>query len=269
MTSHLRLSVSLAAALLAAACSSDSPTSPPSSQQVNVAQLFSEFSAPGVASAVAVLPSTIPAPTILTGLTGSCPYDTASRSFVCATSTSSGITYAVTYQLLDAAGNPLGASADKSTTAAMHATTRVTGTLTLPPSATGGTSGPVTLSQQGDMTLSGLLGTTHTLNGTSKLTLTGAVALGSGTTAVSASTTETVKDLAIPASSSSGLPYPRSGTITVDASSTLGTAPPIPAHAVMTFDGTSTATIVLTVGGVTQRCTVNLATPTASACVAA
>src|SRR4051812_43302837 len=102
MTHHLRhrAAAALATALLAACSSgSDEPTTPSSGQPVNVAQLYGELTVPGLSSAVTLLPSTLPLPTTSIALTGSCPYDAASKSFVCAPSTSNGVTYAVTYQL--------------------------------------------------------------------------------------------------------------------------------------------------------------------------
>lgn len=271
--SRLRALAALTAAALLAACSSgsDDTTAPPSGQPLNVSQLYAELTVPGVSSAISLMAGSLPVPTISTSITGSCPYDAASKSFVCTPSTSNGLTYAVSYTLLDAAGNALNGSADRSTTAAMRTLTTVSGTLTLP-AGTGGTASATALqiSQRSDMTLSGLLGATHTVNGTSTATVGGTISLGGVSTALSSTTTQTTKDLVLPAASTAGTPqYPTSGTVTVDASSTIGAGTPaLATRAVMTFNGTSTATLTITSGGATQRCTVNLATQSPPACVA-
>jgi hypothetical protein len=269
--------VCIAAALvLAAACSSDdtsATTGPAPSQPVDVSQLLTEFSAPGLAAATGALPAALPVPVVTLAMTGTgCPYVASSQSFVCAPSTSNGLTFTLTYQLFDAAGKPQSQS-DRSTAASMHLLSTVSGTL--PVTASSGAAsaaGPLTISQRQDMTLGGLLGPAHTLNGTSTSTLSGTFTLGGTSAPISMTATQTFKDVVYPATTTSApnAPvYPTSGTVTIDFASTGGAgALPGAERLQIQFNGTSTATLTITGGGATQRCTINLATQAPPVCAA-
>jgi hypothetical protein len=272
----LRSRVALAAiapvAIALAACSSrsDAPTSPAERQPLDVGQLFAELSPPGMARVAAAMPIALPIPGTATAFGGAtCPYVAASSSFVCAPTTANGLTVTLAYQLFDAAGHTQSAP-DRSTTASLHAVSTVDGTLTLPASGAFAV-GPLAIAGRQETTLTGLLGATHTVNGTSTTKLTGTLTVSGQATPMASTVTATTKDLVLPAptTGSSAPPYPTSGTVTIDASVSAGAGTPaVTTHAQVTFDGTSTATVTFTVGGVTQRCTVNLATAAAPVCTA-
>ena len=262
------LTLVVAGALLAACSGSDGPTTPTSGDPVNVAQLFGELAPPGATNAL-LLSSGLSLPATSAANGASCPYDAASKSFVCAPVTSNGLTVTTSYQLLDAAGKPQDASADRRTTAAMHTVSTISGTLTLPPGTGTTAAGPLTISGKQDMTLSGLLGSTHTLNGTATTTIHGTFTLGSGVTTLNSTTTQTMRDVVYPAATTGAPSYPTSGTVTIDGTSSFGTAAPaLTTHLVMTFNGTSTVTLTMSTGGSTERCTINLATQAPPVCTA-
>ena len=264
------LALVVAGTVLAGCSGSDAPTAPTAGEPVNVAQLFGELAPPGATNAL-LLSSGLSLPATSAAIGASCPYDAASKSFVCAPVTSSGLTVTTSYQLLDAAGKPQDASADRRTTAAMHTVSTIAGTLTLPPGTGTTAAGPLTISGKQDMTLSGLLGSTHTLNGTATTTMRGTFTLGSAVTTLSTATTQTMRNVVYPAAAAtaSAPQYPTSGTITIDGTSTFGTATPaVTTHLEMTFNGTSTATLIMSTGGSTERCTINLATQAPPVCTA-
>jgi hypothetical protein len=86
-------------------------------------------------------------------------------------------------------------------------------------------------------------------SGTANLSLT-----ASGQT-FNVTTSHTITNLVLPPEPGPGA-YPVSGSITTTAS-----APQVNFSATMTFNGTSTVTIVATMNGQSQSCTYNLATP--------
>jgi hypothetical protein len=256
-----RLGAAGALATLAAlgACKDEGPAAPGAGDPLDVARLLAEMSP---ASAAAGVPLAGFAAVVGPQSGSGCEYQASSRSFVCAPATVSGLTVSVTYTLLDAAGNPQ-SRPDRATTAAVRGVTTVSGTTAVP-------GGSVTISQRQESTLTGLLGASHTLNGTSKATLqlvpavTGAAVTGAP---VTATIDQTIANLVIPATSagSGAASWPTSGTITSDVASTVGGAATT-TRIQIAFDGTSTASVTITSGGGVQRCRLNLATPSAPVC---
>ena len=124
------------------------------------------------------------------------------------------------------------------------------------------------MTQRHDLTLSGLLGDTHTIDGTTGTTFSGSFATGISqqvTAVVTVSTSQTFAKVRVPAQAT-GPAYPTSGTITSDATTTLnGIATTL--HSVLTFDGTSSAALTVTIGGVTRQCRMTLGSAVVPACL--
>jgi hypothetical protein len=261
--SPLRLAALGVLAALAGACSSDGPSAPPAGEvaPLDVGALLQETAVPavpGVAAGVPfVAPAAVPIPT-------SCPYDAASKSFVCPPTTSGGLTVSLAYTLLDAAGKPL-AQADKNVVASIRTVSTAKGTITAP--AESGASGTITVDQRQELTLSGLLTGTHRVDGTGTTKIDGTLTVGGLKVPLTSTMTQTVAGLVLPTGAAAGkAPWPTAGTITVDATTAGAGLPATTLRSQLTFNGTSTATLTITIGGVTQRCTVNLANPSQLTC---
>ncbi|MEP6619333.1 MAG: hypothetical protein ABJE47_08460 [bacterium] len=245
----VRLAAFAAAALLAA-CSSDSigaPTTPPST--TTLSQVLSEMSTPPVSGASSVGVVT-PVPLASVPVPSACSYSAASQSFSCPTVVAGGLTITQSFTLLDASGKPQ-SQFDAGSTAAVRVKSSLAGTV----SASGST---LTIDEQQDLTMSGLLTPTHVLNGTMAMRMNGTIVSGSLSSPIASNMTMTMSNLVSPAGMSSANPWPASGTITEDATTSVDNLPAITTHMTMTFNGTSTVAIVVTIGATTQHCTVNL-----------
>jgi hypothetical protein len=249
--STLRPLIAAFAAALVAGCHSDSPSGPAAPQQstFDLATILSQMalgrvsSVPGATSVIAV-PAIAGVPVVAPA---ACPYSAATQGFTCPTVTSGGLTWDISYFLYDAAGHAQ-SQADAGTTASVRTVVDTKGTTTVPP--VNGVSATVSLSDHSDMTMSGLLTATRTLNGKGTshydMTLSGATALH----AVTDMTTAT-NNVVLPApSDAASAAWPLSGTITTDVKTVtaIGNVGAITttSHGVITFNGTSTATIVYT-----------------------
>ncbi len=274
MTRHIPSMVVIAAAAVLAGCASDSTSAPSSQTSLDLGALLGQVSLgnlgsiPGAASVLS-MPMTMATPPFSPS---ACSYSESVQGFVCPTVTSGGLTFNVTYFLYDAAGHSQ-KQGDALTTASIRTVTDAKGTTSM--SSMNGTDGTVTLSNHGEMTMTGLLTSTRILNGSSTshydMTLTGSTALH----AVMDMTTVT-KDLTLP-TQTAAQPWPLSGTITADGknATSSGTAATLTTitHSVITFTGTSTATAVTTMttpaGSVTMTCTMDLSGKTAPSCTSA
>jgi hypothetical protein len=180
---------------------------------------------------------------------GTCGFDASSSLFVCPRSATpaDGITSQTSFQLLDGVNTPLRAY-DAAKIAAIRTISDVNGTMSL-----GSSSLSISVTAHNDATLSGLLpsGAAHALNatGTSDMTLT------TGSLTSNAKMSTTIKDLVLPRSADSN-PYPVSGTITTE--SVFDNPNAAPMRVIMTFNGTSVATVAITTRGATQNCTMDL-----------
>ena len=197
----------------------------------------------------------------------SCQYSASTQGFVCPPLSSNGLTISATFFLLDAAGH-FQSQPDAATTAAIRTVTDVAGTSKLDQA---GNSGSMTLANHQDMTLSGLLTGQHVLNGRATmhadLTLTSPAAMH----AVIDQTSVTA-NVALPKAGGSS-PWPTSGTVTTDATTatTLSSLPVnTTTHSVLTFNGSSTVTIAMTITtgstSFTTTCTIDLAGASAPVC---
>jgi hypothetical protein len=194
--------------------------------------------------APAVAPLSAPNPT-------GCSYDAASGGYTCPSATVGNVTVTRGFTLFDAAGNTQ-QSYDRATTAAIRTVTSAAGTFT-----SGATT--FTVDQHQTMTLSGLLTGVHTMNGSSAATLSGTgPGLPLGQT-VSSTQTLTVADVVLPGGAAGASPYPASGTMTMVGQTAAGVLPAIGSRFQVTFNGTRSVPVSITVAGVTRQCTLDLA----------
>jgi hypothetical protein len=238
--------------VVASACGSDSATSSlqTPSDGVTLSEALSQLSVPAIGATNIVgtgLPSAIPAfdP-------AKCTYTASSQSFVCTTVTSGNLAFTQSYTLLDASGNKQSAFSP-TTTSAIRASTTIAGTFTDGPTA-------FTVDGKQELTLSGLLGSTHTLDGTGSMKLTasgGALGVQFGTLV-----TTTIDKVVLPAHATGAAAIPTSGTMSVRTAG-LG-AGEVLFDLKLTFIGSGKATVTITAAGTTQTCTLNLATPGSS-----
>jgi hypothetical protein len=261
-------SVSLAVIIVSiAACNSESSLTPNVTSQLDVAAVISQMSTgtlagiPGAGVALGV-PATTAAPTIVPS---ACTYSSASQGFVCPSIASTGLTFNATYWLYDAAGHSQ-TQPNTSTTASIRAVVDASGTVS---AVLGQASASTTVANHSDLTMSGLLGNTRTLNGTSTGhdSVTGT---GSTTTIAVIDLTTVANSIVVPASEGDGSSWPLSGTLTVDANTvtkTGGLSVTASAHAVVTFNGTSLVNVSGTVAGIPTTCRIDLSGKVAPVCV--
>ena len=249
MHSHLPFRL-LPACLLAllAACGSDGSTAPTQSR-ADLNQAFVELGIPALATVSATVAG-VPSFTPAIADRSPCAYAAASQSFACPTQTAGGLTIAASYSLRSASGAAQSVF-DPATTDAVHTDASAAGTVT-----NGATR--LTVDAKQSLTLSGLLAEHHVLDGTGSSAVDGVLAQGSSTVPVSMTSTTTISKLTFPATGSASK-WPLSGTIATETSTTVAGVPPIPARAVVTFDGTSRVAVELTIAGATHRCTIDLA----------
>jgi len=241
----------LALAIVTGACS-DSPTGPDKSLALD--EVLNEMSLstvlPGGIGGPAGLSASATVPT-------NCSYSASVQSFVCAPVTSRGITVTHGYTLLSASGTAQPAF-DAGSTAAVRTTLSATGRTTVDQMATD-------IDMQQTMTLSGLLSRTHVLDGTQVLKMSANI-VGAATIRFTSNTL--VEGLVLPERGAAS-PYPRAGSITM----TLVDADQVasgPLVMKMVFNGSSKVAVTITHGGITQRCTIDLAAtgPGGSTCFA-
>lgn len=258
---HARLLAhALPAALVvtAAACASDRATGPATT--FDVTQVLGSAALPATVGLTA-LGALSGAPTAaLAGLVGpsttaarNCAWNDGTQAFTCAAVSANGLTTTFAYTPLDAQGAPQ-RTPDRATTAAVRTTSTTQGTFTIP-SATGAAVGSLTVDQRQETTIRGLLTGPRTLDGTMTMTSAGTF---TGQSLPGTRVTQTTAGLVLPDGAS---PWPTAGTVTTDVVD-VATGQSV-GQQVMTFNGTSTVTLVMTSAGVTQRCTLDLAATSA------
>jgi hypothetical protein len=261
-----RPALALLAAATIAGCGSDSSTAPvPHSLDVSAEiSAMANGSVNGLAgvSSLLSLPASSTLPTVFPS---ACAYSTATQGFTCPTAVSNGLTFDISYFLADVSGRSQTAP-DVNSTASIRAVADTRGTEELP--STAGTLSSVTLTDHSDMTMSNLLGSNRLLNGTSTshfdVTTTGAATIHA---LVDAATTTANVALAQEGAAAA---WPSTGTVTtnVTAVTSVGFLPSVitTAKSVVTFNGTSTPTVVVTAAGVVRTCKIDLAGRTAPTC---
>lgn len=246
---HTRICALLLGAFIGG-CSSDSSVAPTTRREADLAQVLNEMSLSSL-SGLTANAATVPLPTLASWAPSSCSYASAIQAFVCPSITMQGVTVTRSFTLLNAAGSPL-SQFDPATTASIRAKTSAVGTIPVQGST-------LAIDEQQELTLTGLLTGAHVLDGSMILRVTGGPLSGTGQPLTS-TTTMTIANLQLPNASSGSNAWPTGGTITVDMVSSLLT--PLPGQAmrmVVAFNGTSRVAVTLTIGGITQRCTMDLA----------
>ena len=253
-----RLVALLGVAVLATACSSDSPTGPGSSQ-FDVSGAIGQMTVPGMSSAMGAVPNAstadVSAPAIVPS---ACSYSSSTQSFTCPTVTTNGLTITRSYTLLDAQGQPQSAP-DKATTDGVKTAITISGTTAL-------RTGSMTVYGDRVMTLSGLLANKPVLNGKDTTAMKGTMTMSGTSVPVDMSVTTLTNALQLPPKGSA-TKYPLGGSVAMTFTSTgfMGSTP-MTETMNMAFDGTSTATMTLTDALGTQTCKIDLTGQTAMSC---
>jgi hypothetical protein len=238
-----------------ASCGSDSATGPTQNSsglsaalaQVNVVNA-NTFASAGAMANVSSTANTAPAfdPS-------ACTYSSSDNAFTCPSKTASGLTFQLKFYLFNASGVAQNAY-DAATTDRLRTVYDASGTLT----STGSTPSSLQLSHHSDLTLTGLLGASRTLNGTS--TDHGVFDTGSGTSAVHAvvDVAGTATNIVLPAAQGQ---YPASGLLASDisvATSSGSFSTTANAHGSLAFNGTNLVQLTLSTGGGTAACIIDL-----------
>jgi hypothetical protein len=191
-------------------------------------------------------------------LPSACTFQAASGRVVCPTETRSGLTIDLSAAYSTASGGVQQAF-DAATTNTVNTRVSVNGTLVRRDSST------TTVRHASDRTISGLAAgsTQRTINSRSAGTeeTSGRNRAGEQFTAQRVMG-DTVNNVVIPVRTDSTQTYPTSGTVIRSMTATLtpagGTARTTTRREVITYNGTATATLVITQDGVTKNCTVAL-----------
>jgi hypothetical protein len=247
---RIRDVVAVLSLVIAGACGSDSIASSVDTPatSVSLAEALAQLSVPNVGGSPL-------SPGLPTGMPAfdpaRCAYDASSQSFVCAPVMANSLTYKQSFTLLDASGN-VQTAFSPTTTATLRASVTIGGTFV------DGTDGsPSTWETQGkqDFTLSGLLGTTHTLDGTGTTTITNSGSVP--TTENRIIVTSKVEKLLLPAHAVGPSAFPSSGSISVKAA-WVGTNQLV-FDLKITFTNDGKATVVILGATNMLTCTVTLA----------
>lgn len=218
------------------------------------------------------------------GRTCSGAFDASTGWFVCTPVTTNGVTASEQLQYKTATGT-IQSAFDTATTNSVQVQTAVSGTVSFVKDSTrggpwGGRHGPqhigrligdtstvlaanTTLSHQSDRTVTGLASgsTQRTINGTSRGEESTSGTTSTGTFSSRRVAGDTTQGVVVPITD--GKPtYPTAGKVirSMSATFTLGDAAPVTAsrREVITYDGSSTATIVITINGESKTCTMAL-----------
>jgi len=186
-----------------------------------------------------------------------CAFDADSGRVVCQTETRNGLTIARTIAFADAAGNVQSAF-DSTTTNTINTRIAVSGTATRRDNVTS------EVEHASDRTVSGLASGSaqRTINGTSAGTETSTGSDSAGDFTVHRVMGDTTTNVLIPAPTADHAPLiPTGGTVIRSMQVSLtrdGQTTTSSRREVVTFDGSTTATVVITQDGVTRTCTVEL-----------
>jgi hypothetical protein len=169
--------------------------------------------------------------------------------------TVSGLTITRSYALL-ALGGATQSQYDPASTDGVRTSTHAKGAITGPIST-------FTIDDQRDLVLTGLLSSTHVLNGSSVTRMNGAFTAANGTSLpISSTVTTTIANLTLP----TGAKYPTSGTITTDVTDQTASLSLGGMHMVATFNGSGTLSVTMSIGLKTLQCSIDLSDTAKSSC---
>ncbi len=190
----------------------------------------------------------------------SCTYAASTGTFTCPAATFNGITVTRTVKLQDKSGNAQSAY-DTATTNTITENVTVTGSFTMMRH----DSATTTVSHNSTRTVSGLAkgSTQRTINGTSAGTETTVGKDTAGTFTVARTAGDTTKNVVIPVpATDTSRTYPTAGTIIrvmqISVTRTGQTPTSASRREVVTYNGTATATVVITENGTTKTCSLPL-----------
>jgi hypothetical protein len=190
-----------------------------------------------------------------------CQFNPVTGEFECPSQTRDGITFTRQFTLYDASGKVLtqfgrDVASIRTETTADGTTTRENGAV-------------ATIHRAGEMMTTGLgpSSTSHTLNGREHGTVDATMTAANGTKVTTTTTIDgRTVDLVVPVRAGDpGQAYPLSGTrIHTTTTTGSGGKGPMTVRRQETFDGTSIVRVELTMNGVTQQCTFDLAIKTST-----
>jgi hypothetical protein len=191
------------------------------------------------------------------GMDQNCSYSSGTGVTTCAFTTRDGLAVTRTFEFTTSSGRP--ESKVDSTTNTIATTSSVTGTVTRRDSSSS------VVNESSSQTVSGLAAgiTQRTVNGASAGSETTTGNSRQGAFTAKRVSGDTIQGLVIPFHSTTSVyPYPTAGTVTRAMSATVSITGQSPANAsrreVITYDGSATAKVVITMNGTTQNCTLPL-----------
>ena len=226
------------------------PSTPntPSTPQTTLDQALGELTLPVLGAAGGSIAGLFPGGS---QLAASCAFSPAAQSFICPTAEANGLMINQSFTLLTASGATQ--SAFGVTTESVRSNTVVSGSV----AQDGAT---LTVDSEEQLTLSGLVTGTHSINGSATAHLAGSLFEGSD---LEIFMTSSIAKLVIPASTTGGAQrWPVSGTIVVETSALLTGFPTSITRLTLTFNGTSKVNVTVTEDGVSRTCQQDLATST-------
>ena len=260
--SSLFRSAVVAGLAFAASCSSDSATGP-TTGSASLSAAISQTTygdASTFASATSAL-TNVPGAAAPTFDPGACTYSSSDNSFTCPSKTASNVNFQLKYFLYDAAGVAMNAY-DPAVTDRLRTVWDASGTF----STTGATPTTVQLAHHSDLTLTGLLGTTRTLNGTSTDHDIVDSGTGSGATHATVDVAGSATSLVLPAAAGQ---FPASGLLASDITlkNTTGAfSSTANLRGTLAFNGTKFALLTISSGVGTTACTIDLTGATSPRC---
>ena len=263
--SRLRTRISAVVLLVVAgACGSDAavgPTTPntpntpntPSTPHATLDEALGELTLPVLGAVGGSIAGLFPGGS---QLAASCAYSPAAESFVCPTAKANSLMINQSFTLLTASGATQ--SAFGATTESVRSNTVVAGSVAQDEAT-------LTVDSEEQLTLSGLVTGTHSINGSGMAHLVGTLFEGSD---LEIFMTSSISKLVIPASTTAGgQRWPASGTIVVETTASLTGFPTSVTRLTLMFNGTSKVNVTVTEDGFTRTCQRDLATSTeAPAC---
>ncbi len=190
-------------------------------------------------------------------INSSCAYSATTGIVTCGpTTTHDGLTVTNTFKYTTAGGTAQ--SKRDSTTNTVVTTATVSGTVTRRDSTKS------TVNESSNQTITGLApgSTSRTVNGTSASTESSTGTSNQGAFTASRTAGDTVTGLVLPAPTKGTPTYPSAGKVIRSMAATVAITGQSPANSsrreVITYNGTSTATVVITQDGTTQNCTLPL-----------
>lgn len=242
----MRTSYFALATVAAFALSACSDSTGPDRTPLSVDEIFNEIEEVQSITAAAAGFAGAPMASHAMPAAGNCAFNTTSQSFVCPTTTATGVSFTRSFQLFDDAGTPQSAF-NPTTTSAVRAISDASGTFT-------NQNGSVDFSSHDDYTVAGLLLDNLTIDGSS--TSESIVTNSQNGDVLEIDATTTINDLVIP-KRRTGNRYPLGGSIETNIALTNDEQTATVSVGIA-FNGTSTATMTMSSALGTLTCLIDL-----------